>query len=74
LALESYMPIGSRAAEARASGEWSELVGEEVHRQPVMPPGAVGVSLVAAHDADRTKTDRSVAADRGVVVGCWVDH
>ena len=52
----------------------AELLGEEVHEQTVMPPGPVGVALVAAQDPDRAEAHRRIATDDRLVVGRRVDH
>lgn len=65
----------------RSGGGWPlrassvvQLLGEQVHEQPVVPPGAVGVTLVAAQHTDGTEADCCVAPDRGRVVRRGIDR
>jgi hypothetical protein len=45
----------------------SDLVGEQLHQQGVVPPSTIGVALGLAHDADGFEADLLVGAD-----GCGV--
>src|SRR5829696_6263694 len=51
----------------------AQFIPEHVHKQPIVP-GAVGAALVAAHDTYLAEARLLVGADRGRVVGRWIDR
>src|SRR6186997_3581018 len=78
-------PVGSmrQASLESAEGRWrflaasalarsGQLVSQQIHQQAVME-GAIGATLVAAHDADGPKADAGISADGVVVRGRRID-
>jgi hypothetical protein len=44
-----------------------QVIGQQIHEQTVVPAGAIGITLIPAHDADRAEANRGVAPN-----GAWL--